>query len=119
MMKGLGVEYILYHACPNNCILYRDAYGDKETCPKCGCDRYQESKNKRKAHGVPHKLLRHMPIIPRIQRLFRVKQLVDLKRWHASHRSELGVMRILAYSIAMRHIEDTWLDKFKEKVCNH
>jgi hypothetical protein len=45
-------------------------------------------KNKGKAHGPPHKILRHMPIIPRIQRLFHCKQLVVLQGWHASHRSE-------------------------------
>jgi predicted small metal-binding protein len=59
-----------------------------------------------------------MPIVPRIQRLFRCKQLAELQRWHASHRSEPGVMQILADSIAMKHIEDTWPDKFKDEVRN-
>jgi hypothetical protein len=26
MLKILGVEYISYHACPNDCILYRGEY---------------------------------------------------------------------------------------------
>ena len=57
-----------------------------------------------------------MPIIPRIQRLFRCKELAMLQGWHASHRSELGVMRIPTDSIAMKHIEDTWPEKFKDEV---
>ena len=57
-----------------------------------------------------------MPIIPRIERLFRWKELAILEGWNASHRSELGVMRILTNSIAMKHIEDTWPEKFKDEV---
>jgi hypothetical protein len=92
MMKMLGVEYISYHTCPNDCILYRNKYADKEICLECGHDRYHKYKNKGKAHGPPHNILRHMPIVPRIQRIFHCKQLVVLQGWHASHRSEPGVM---------------------------
>ena len=56
-----------------------------------------------------------MPIIPRIQRLFRCKELTMLQGWHASQISEQGVMRILAHLIAMKHIEDTWPKKFKDE----
>ena len=41
ILKMLGVEYISYHACPNNCILYRGEYADKEICPKCVRERYK------------------------------------------------------------------------------
>ena len=57
-----------------------------------------------------------MPIIPRIQRLFRCKELAMLQGLHALQRSELGVMRIPTDSIAMKHIEDTWPEKFKDEV---
>ena len=30
LLKMLGVEYISYHACPNDSILYRREYADKE-----------------------------------------------------------------------------------------
>ena len=42
--------------------------------------------------GPLFKILRHMPIIPRIQNLFHCKELAMLQGWHASHRSELGFM---------------------------
>ena len=42
LLKMLGVEYISYHACPNDCILYRGEYADKDICPKCGHDRYDK-----------------------------------------------------------------------------
>ena len=76
LLKMLGVEYISYHACPNDCILYRGEYAEKEMCPKCGHDRYDKSENKGKSRiGPPFKILRHMAIIPRIQRLFHCKEL--------------------------------------------
>ena len=74
LLKILGVEYISYHACPNDCIIYRVEYAKKETCLKCGHDRYDKLKRKDKSRtGSPFKILRHMPIIPRIQRLFHAK----------------------------------------------
>ena len=42
LLKMLGVEYISYHACPNDCILYRGEYVDKEMCLKCGHERYDK-----------------------------------------------------------------------------
>ena len=73
MLKMLGVEYISYHICTNDCILCRNKYTYKKICLECGHDMYHKSKNKGKAHGPPHKTLRHMPIISRIQRLFHCK----------------------------------------------
>jgi hypothetical protein len=32
MLKMLGIEYISYQACMNDCILYRNEYADKEIC---------------------------------------------------------------------------------------
>ena len=42
LLKMLGFEYISYHACPNDFILYKGEYADKEICPKCGHDRYDK-----------------------------------------------------------------------------
>ena len=78
LLKMLGVEYISYHACPNDCILYRGEYVDKEICLKCGHDRYDKSKNKGKSCGPPFNISRHMSIIPGIQRLFCCKELAML-----------------------------------------
>jgi hypothetical protein len=73
MLKILGVEYISYHACPNDCIIYRVEYANKEMCLNFGHDRYHKSNKSSKQHGPPHNILRHMSIIPRIQRLFHSK----------------------------------------------
>jgi len=41
LLKMLGVEYISYHACMNDYVLYRGEYVDKEICMKCGHDMYR------------------------------------------------------------------------------
>lgn len=40
MLKKLGVEYITYHVCSNDYILYRGEYKGKEMCLECGHDMY-------------------------------------------------------------------------------
>jgi hypothetical protein len=115
-LKLLIVEYISYHACPSDFILYIGEYVDKEICSKGGHERYHKSNKNGKSHGdPPHNILRHMPIIPRIQSIFPCKKLTMFQGCHASHISELGVMRIPIYSISMKHIENTWLEKFKDE----
>lgn len=71
MLQMLGVEYKSYHACLNDCILYRTKRGVENV----GMIGTNNKKNKHKEHVPPYKILRHMIIIPRIQRFFRCKQL--------------------------------------------
>ena len=42
MLKMLGVEYISYHACLNDCILYINEYVDNDICPECGHEGYHK-----------------------------------------------------------------------------
>eukprot|EP00256_Glycine_max_P035928 XP_006582699.1 uncharacterized protein LOC102669134 [Glycine max] len=37
----VGMEYQKIHACPNDCILYRNEYAKMRTCPTCGVSRYK------------------------------------------------------------------------------
>ena len=73
MLKMLGVEHISYQAYTDDYILCIVEYEDRKVCLECGHDRYKKSKSKGKAHGPPHKVLRNLPIILRIQRFFHYK----------------------------------------------
>ena len=37
----VGMEYQKIHACPNDCILYRNKYAEMRTCPTCGVSCYK------------------------------------------------------------------------------
>ena len=47
-------------------------------CPTCGEARYKVNHNRRKK--IPHKVLRHFPLVPRLQRLFVSVGIEFLKR---------------------------------------
>jgi hypothetical protein len=49
-------------------------------------DRYQVTKK------VPHKVLHYIPIIPRLQRLFRCKNIAQVMDYHAWNRSEDDIL---------------------------
>jgi hypothetical protein len=99
------MEYNAYHACPNDCLLFRNEYENDVVCSKCGEHRYKEDMV---GKTIPRKVLRHFPIIPRLGHLFQCKTLCTLMDWHAKNRSRDNVMRIPADCEAFKHIEEKW-----------
>lgn len=66
IVKSIGLEHHVIHACPNDCILYRGERANLDNCPHCSESRWKDAKMK-----VPHKSVRHFPIIPRLLRLYK------------------------------------------------
>ena len=64
LLVELVIEYNKIHSCKNDFILYRDEYQDELQCLVC-----KEKRCRTYVQGptVPKKVLRHMPIIPRLQ----------------------------------------------------
>ncbi|KAL6320534.1 hypothetical protein AAG906_007613 [Vitis piasezkii] len=44
-LNALGMEYKKIHACPNDCILYRNELNDASSCPTCGMSRWKLGKD--------------------------------------------------------------------------
>jgi hypothetical protein len=63
LTKKLGLVYNTIHACEKGCVLFRGAFADAEKCPKCDQPRYKDIDRKK----FPVKVLRHFPVIPRLQ----------------------------------------------------
>ena len=85
----MGYEKI--HACPNDCILYREEYSSLAQCPKCKTPRYKVKKNavsdgEKKGKGQPSKVLWYLPIIPRLTRLFSNAEEAKKLQWHSEER---------------------------------
>ena len=74
----LDLPHVKYHACINDCALYRDEYKDRTTCPVCGQGRYKRGNKK-----VPRKVVWYFPITPRLQRYFVDPKEAKLMQWHA------------------------------------
>lgn len=110
MLNSLGMQYNTYHACVNDCMLYRGSHEDDTTCVKCGEPRYKNSSETMQPCTIARKVLRHFPIIPRLRRLFRCPSLAGLMEWHSQNRSVDGIWRIPADCEAFQHIDRTWPD---------
>ena len=65
-MKEIGMHYESIHACPDDHVIY---YNQHEfateclECPECHISIYRIDQVTKK---VPHKVLRYIPIIPRL-----------------------------------------------------
>ena len=99
-LRLLGLSYDSIHACRNGCCLFRKQLADALYCPKCGQMRYTSEKNKRVV-----KVLRHFPLIPRLQRMFRCGRLAQLSKWHVTRKDLQGNIECVPDSKAWKHID--------------
>ncbi|WKA02961.1 hypothetical protein VitviT2T_021106 [Vitis vinifera] len=93
-LNTLGIEYEKIHACPNDCILYRNELKDATSCPTCGTSRWKlDGTGTKKRKGVPAKVMWYFPPIPRFRRLFQSPKIAKDLIWHAQEREFDGKMR--------------------------
>ncbi|XP_004509963.1 uncharacterized protein [Cicer arietinum] len=100
MIKDLGLDYKKIDACPNDCMIYWKNYENETSCHVCGAPRWKEiaegnhqvGKN-HESYKVSDKILRHFPLIPRLQRLFMCSKTTSSLWWHEEERSKDGKLR--------------------------
>src|SRR3990170_6768601 len=79
------MPYEKIHACEKGCVLFRLQYEDLNYCPICNSSRYVVVDNgmgEKTQTKIPVNVLRYMPIVPRLQRLFMVEEMARQKTWH-------------------------------------
>eukprot|EP00249_Psilotum_nudum_P022033 c28346_g2_i1 orf=372-629(+) len=82
MLSSLGMEYKNYHACVNDCMLFRGTHENNSTCVKCGESHYKVGSDNVKGAKIPRKILRHFPIIPHLHHIFKCPSLAEYMDWH-------------------------------------
>ena len=85
LVEPFLVQPILFHACPNDCVVFRGRHTDLSACPTCGASRFTDQ-------GAPAKRFTYLPIGPRLVRLFGTSNLSKLVQAHGSRCSEAGMM---------------------------
>jgi hypothetical protein len=113
-MKDIGMDYQTIDACPNDHIIYYRQHASKTECPQYIISRYRTNQVTKR---VPQKVLFHIPIIPRLQRMFRCEIIEQFMDYHARNRNEDGVLRMPNDGSAFREIEGKWKD-FKDEPHN-
>lgn len=106
-LKLMGSGYKKIHVCINNCLLYWKGDKDLTACRTCGISRWKvDNKTKKVYENIPAKVMWYFPIIPRLQRLFKLESISEDLRWHATRRITDGVLRHPADSKAWRTIDE-------------
>jgi len=76
LLKSFDMGYQKIHACVNDCCLFRKNYKKLDSCPKCNASRWKTNLHTSEIKkGVPQKVLRYFPIIPRLNRMFRSEEM--------------------------------------------
>jgi hypothetical protein len=103
MLCSIGMSYEKIHACPNDCILFRNEYASLNMCPKCSASRYKKGTS-------PAKALWYFPIIPRFRRMYHNAEDAKHLTWHADERVVDGMLRHPADSPQWAKIDNDYPD---------
>nr|GEU46401.1 hypothetical protein [Tanacetum cinerariifolium] len=107
VMKLIGSGYKKIHVCINNYLRYWKDDKDLTTCQTCRISRWKvDNKTHKVYENIPAKVMWYFPIIPRLQRLFKIQSISEDLRWHATQRITDGVLHHLADSQAWRTIDE-------------
>lgn len=92
LVHSLAMPYVKIHACPKNCMIYYKENENKEKCTICNEPRYEETTTGNKSRKVPRKVLRYLPITPRLQHLYMSQSTAKHMDYHARPRDFKKVM---------------------------
>jgi hypothetical protein len=73
LLHALKMPYEQIYACLKGCVLFRKEHKDANYYPKCKSSKYLEvdaGDGQKRQLSIPMKILRYIPFIPRIQRLY-------------------------------------------------
>jgi hypothetical protein len=78
LLGALKMPYESIHSCPKGCVLFRgDDLKEATHCPKCKASRYVQvegSDGNKKQSKIPEKVLRYLPVLPRLQRMYMTEE---------------------------------------------
>ncbi|XP_021833402.1 uncharacterized protein LOC110773205 [Prunus avium] len=106
MLSGLGLGYEKIHMCKNNMLFYKE-YETLDTCPICNESRFKQTSQNRMSK-IPQKVMRYLPLKPRLQRLYMSTHTATDMRWHKEKRVDDDVMRHPADGEAWKEFDRTF-----------
>ncbi|KAG8480732.1 hypothetical protein CXB51_025390 [Gossypium anomalum] len=117
LIKDLGLGYDKIHSCPNDCMLYWGDQKNQQSCHVCGKSSWMNSNTEdvntdeggAQLRKKPVKVLRYFPLIPRLQRLFMSSKTAESMRWHNDQRTDDGLLRHPADSLAWKSFDSKFL----------
>ena len=115
MLCELGLHYIKIDAYPSDCMLYSKEHANANECIVCGVstwkssgvhptDEFNQSSKKKK---IPIKVLRYLPLKPRLQSLYMSSKTASHMKWHVDGCMRGEMMRNLVDSLAWKKFNKT------------
>ncbi|KAI5312198.1 hypothetical protein L3X38_041371 [Prunus dulcis] len=92
LLNGLGLGYEKIHVCKNNCMLFYKEYETLDTYPICKKSRFKTTSQNRTTK-IPKKVMRYLPLKPRLHRLYMSTHTATDMRWRKEKRVDDDVMR--------------------------
>ncbi|CAL2253814.1 unnamed protein product [Prunus armeniaca] len=92
VLNGLGLGYEKIHSCKNNCMLFYKEYETLDKCPICKESRFKMT-SQNMTTKIPQKVMRYLPLKPRLQRLYMSTHTTTDMRWHKEKWVDDDVMR--------------------------
>ncbi|XP_026415827.1 uncharacterized protein LOC113311195 [Papaver somniferum] len=118
IIKELGMDYVTYDACVNDCILYWKDNSSLVKCRLCQEPRYVRVFNdEKKLTQVAQKTLMHSPIIVRLKRLYSIPWIAEAMLWHSRVQRDVNVMCHPVDSTAWR-CADNFCPEFAKEARN-
>ena len=118
LLRALKMTYEQIHACPKGCVLFRKEYAEAKYCPKCNSSRFMEvdsGDGQKRQLDIPLTILRHLPFIPRIQRLYMTEESAKQMTWHKNgKRYNPDKMVHASDGEAWKHFDDIHREKAEE-----
>ncbi|CAL2260083.1 unnamed protein product [Prunus armeniaca] len=107
VLNGLGLGYEKIHACKNNCMLFYKEHESLDTCPICNESRFKMT-SQNKTTKIPQKVMRYLPLKPKLQRLYMSTHTATDMRWHKEKRVDDDVMRHPADGETLKEFDRTF-----------
>jgi hypothetical protein len=118
LLRALKMTYEQIHACLKGCVLFRKEYVEAKYCPKCNSSRFMEvdsGDGQKRQLDIPLTILRHLPFIPRIQRLYMTEESTKQMTWHKNgKRYNPDKMVHASDGEAWKHFDDIHREKAEE-----
>ncbi|KAH7846799.1 hypothetical protein Vadar_018298 [Vaccinium darrowii] len=101
IIKDLGLNYEKIHACPNDCMQFWKGHANDDFY-ECGASRWvtndvdsepNSSTSSKKVKRKAAKVLRWLPVKPRLQRLYMTLETTEAIQWHSKGRTKDPKMR--------------------------
>jgi hypothetical protein len=100
IVSGLDMNYEKIDVCEKNYMLFWKEHKDDTECMHCGRSRYMKVRNEDGVSvttKVSTKQLHHMPITPRLKRLFLSEETTKQMRWHHEGKRESEDIDIMSH----------------------